>query len=63
MQLGELRRRHRRLIWLQIYNCRHINSDVIDEMIKRLNDGWRKGPYDTSVHRDVMNGRSWDDVV
>ena len=62
MALGDMRRRYRRLIWLQIYNCRGISGDVIDEMIRRLNDGWRKGPYDTNVHRDVMNGQSWDDA-
>lgn len=62
LELGELRRKYRRLIWLQIYNCKMITSAVIDEMIQRLNDGWRKGPYDTTVHREVMNGRSWEDV-
>ena len=61
-QLGELRRKYHKLIWLQIYNCRNITSAVIDEMIRRLSDGWRKGPYDTNVHREVMNGKSWDDV-
>lgn len=38
-------------------------SAVIDEMIQRLNDGWKKGPYDGNVHREVMNGKSWDDVA
>jgi hypothetical protein len=47
LELGELRRQHRRLIWLQIYNCKQITSAVIDEMIQRLNDGWRKGAYDS----------------
>lgn len=42
LELGELRRKYRRLIWLQIYNCRFITGAVIDEMIERLNDGWRK---------------------
>jgi F-box/leucine-rich repeat protein 2/20 len=60
MALGELRKRYKRLIWLQIFNCEQINGEVIDRMIDRLNDGWRKGPYDNEVHKSVMNGESWD---
>ncbi|KAI3644489.1 hypothetical protein MP228_010653 [Amoeboaphelidium protococcarum] len=56
--LGELRRTYHKLIWLQIYNCRNITSQVIDQMIQNLNDGWRKGPYDKSVHSQVM-GATW----
>ncbi|KAI3635835.1 hypothetical protein MIR68_006473 [Amoeboaphelidium protococcarum] len=56
--LGELRRTYHHLIWLQIYNCRNITSQVIDQMIQNLNDGWRKGPYDKSVHTQVM-GATW----
>jgi hypothetical protein len=63
LALGELRRTYRRLIWLQIYGCTNVTSEVVDEMISRLQDGWRKGPYDGRVHRDVMHGRSWDTVV
>lgn len=62
MALGELRQRKRQLIWLQIYNCERIGTQVIDSMIQKLNDGWRKGPFDTTVHREVMNGKCWDDV-
>lgn len=63
LALGSLRKAHRKLSWLQVYQCKQINAAVIDEMIAKLQDGWRKGPYDVEVHREVMNGKTWDDTA